>query len=96
MILDLTRSGWITVQHPTTGEQHSRHVQEREAVESAVNLAAQLRQPVTIRYEQTVRVDVSPQPAPEPTPEPLDPWLTWNDEHITFGALTHVTFGELS
>jgi len=59
MSLSLTRSGWIIVEHPVTGAQHSRHVQEREAVESAAQLASTLGQAVTIRYDQTVRVSVS-------------------------------------
>lgn len=75
--MQITRSGWIIVEHPDTREMHSRHVQEREAIESAINLAKELGKSVAIRYEQSVLVeptaDTTPDPVPDPPPDEPEP-----------------------
>lgn len=80
--MEFTKSGWITVRHPDTGEQHSRHAQEREAIESAANLSMSLGEAVMVRYEQTVRVEAATLPSLEA------PWVSWGQTDITFKELS--------
>lgn len=91
--MQLTRSGWIIVVHPTTGEEHSRHTQEREAIESAYTLARELGvETVRIMYDQHVDLTVEDPDGTLVVEEPPVEEPTFSDGFELFGLAGNEAF----